>query len=53
MTKKQKLKNWLETLDSERRWNTSNLDKLEEQIVECVQGSGYINIKMIMDMISD
>lgn len=44
----QKLKLWLETLNSQTNWDLNNLDVLEKQIVRNIKESGYINLKFIV-----
>ena len=43
-----KLKTWLSTLDPMTDWRYDDLQVLEQQIVDVVKASGYINLSLLL-----
>lgn len=47
------LKEWLESLNPEEDWDMDHMDVLEEQVVNTVKESGYINLPLLLKLIKD
>jgi hypothetical protein len=45
---KNKLKTWLATLDPMTDWRYDDLQALEQQIVDVVKASGYLNLPLLL-----
>ena len=43
-----KLKTWLSTLDPMTDWQYDDLEALEQQIVDVIEASGYINLPLLL-----
>ena len=44
-----KLKTWLATLDPMTNWRYDDLQALEQQIVDVVKASGYLNLPLLVN----
>lgn len=44
------LKEWLDSLNPEEDWDMDHMDVLEEQVVNTVKESGYINLPFLLNL---
>jgi hypothetical protein len=44
---KNKLKAWLATLDPMTDWDLDDIENLEEQVIDVVRESGYLNLPLL------